>query len=128
VLSSFGSIWPKYVLTSINAEPQRYKDNAWVAGYNPLNEPTDQEHSRLLDFYDRIDSEIRAIDPDHILFLEYVRGCWSLFDELTISGNNFGADFSRFGERPLIKNAVYACHDYSSLVLYKAATHSRIYR
>lgn len=51
---------------------QRYKDNTWVAGYNPLNEPTDEEHYRLLDFYARISAVIREIDPHHILFLEWV--------------------------------------------------------
>ncbi|KAI9635318.1 glycoside hydrolase superfamily [Dioszegia hungarica] len=78
---------------------KRYKDNTWVAGYNSLNEPTDEEHTRLLDFYARVEKAIRAIDPHHILFLD---------------GNNFGADFSRFAERPLLPNVVYACHDYSS--------------
>jgi aryl-phospho-beta-D-glucosidase BglC (GH1 family) len=73
-----------------------YKDNTWVAGFNPLNEPTDEEHTRLIDFYVRIEKAIRAIDPDHILFLD---------------GNTFGADFSHFKEA--LPNSVYACHDYS---------------
>lgn len=76
---------------------QHYKDNPWVAGYNPLNEPTDVEHTRLLAFYERVEKAIRAIDAEHILFLD---------------GNTFGADFSRFG-KPL-PNSVYACHDYSN--------------
>ncbi|WWC72351.1 uncharacterized protein I206_106313 [Kwoniella pini CBS 10737] len=76
---------------------RHYKGNTWVAGYNPLNEPTDIEHTRLLDFYCRVEKAIRDIDPHHILFLD---------------GNTFGADFSHFGE-PL-PNAVYACHDYSN--------------
>ncbi|GHJ89172.1 hypothetical protein NliqN6_5574 [Naganishia liquefaciens] len=74
-----------------------YKDNTWVAGFNPLNEPTDEEHTRLIDFYVRIEKAIRAIDPDHILFLD---------------GNTFGADFSHFKEA--LPNSVYACHDYSN--------------
>ncbi len=49
---------------------RHYKNNTWVAGYNPLNEPTDEEHIRLLTFYDRVEKAIRAIDPHHILFLE----------------------------------------------------------
>ncbi len=49
---------------------QHYKDNTWVAGYNPINEPTDEEQTRLIDFYNRIEKVIRAIDPNHILFLE----------------------------------------------------------
>jgi len=57
----------------------------------------DEEHTRLLAFYERVEKAIRAIDPDHILFLD---------------GNTFGSDFSRFGD-PL-PNTVYACHDYSA--------------
>jgi len=49
---------------------QHYKDNKWVAGYNPLNEPTDETHVALLAFYERIEKVIRAIDQNHILFLE----------------------------------------------------------
>ena len=76
---------------------EHYKNNSWVAGYNPVNEPTDKEHVRLLAFYERIEKAIRAIDPHHILFLD---------------GNTFGSDLRRFGE-PL-PNSVYACHDYSN--------------
>lgn len=47
-----------------------YRDNTWVAGYNPMNEPTDCVHERLQAFYVRIEKAIRAVDPHHILFLE----------------------------------------------------------
>jgi hypothetical protein len=50
---------------------QHYKDNTWVAGYNPINEPTDRKYHRLNAFYDRIEKAIRAVDPHHMLFLEY---------------------------------------------------------
>jgi hypothetical protein len=76
---------------------RHYRDNTWVAGYNPLNEPTDEEQTRLPKFYERVGKAIRAIDPHHILFLD---------------GNTFGMDFSAFGD-PL-PNAVYTCHDYSN--------------
>ncbi|KAG8981304.1 hypothetical protein FRB90_007351, partial [Tulasnella sp. 427] len=33
----------------------RYKGNTWVAGYNPLNEPCDEEHTRMLAWYDRVE-------------------------------------------------------------------------
>lgn len=49
---------------------EHYRDNTWVAGYNPMNEPADAEHERLQGFYVRIEKAIRAIDPHHILFLE----------------------------------------------------------
>ncbi|WVF65296.1 hypothetical protein IAT40_000020 [Kwoniella sp. CBS 6097] len=73
---------------------RHYKNNTWVAGYNPLNEPTDEKHVRLISFYERIEKAIRAIDPHHILFLD-----------------TFASDFSHFGT-PL-PNSVYTCHDYS---------------
>ncbi|KAG9104850.1 hypothetical protein FRC06_008080 [Ceratobasidium sp. 370] len=38
-----------------------------VAGYNPLNEPTDEEHTRVLDWYARAEKAIHAVDPDHII-------------------------------------------------------------
>lgn len=37
-----------------------------------MNEPADVEHERLQAFYVRIEAAIRAVDPHHILFLEYV--------------------------------------------------------
>ncbi|KAK6906345.1 hypothetical protein I203_100330 [Kwoniella mangroviensis CBS 8507] len=74
---------------------RHYKHNTWVAGYNPLNEPTDEKHTRLIDFYERVEKAIRKIDEDHILFLD-----------------TFAADFSHFG-KPL-PNSVYTCHDYSN--------------
>jgi hypothetical protein len=48
----------------------RYKGNTWIAGYNPLNEPADEEHIRLLAWYKRVEEAIRKVDPDHILFLD----------------------------------------------------------
>ncbi|KAG7101674.1 Beta-xylosidase like protein [Verticillium longisporum] len=59
----------------------RYKSNPWVAGFNPLNEPADEQWTRLLSFYDRIVPAIREVDPEHILFLE---------------GKTFSMDFSGF--------------------------------
>ncbi|KAL9945763.1 hypothetical protein D7B24_008134 [Verticillium nonalfalfae] len=73
----------------------RYKSNPWVAGFNPLNEPADEQWTRLLSFYDRIVPAIREIDPEHILFLE---------------GNTFSMDFSGF--TGVFSNSVYAIHDY----------------
>ncbi|EUC57148.1 glycoside hydrolase family 5 protein [Rhizoctonia solani AG-3 Rhs1AP] len=75
----------------------RYKGNTWVAGYNPLNEPTDEEHIRVIAWYERAQKAIHAIDPDHILF-------WD--------GNTWAADFSHFKD-PL-PGSCYAIHDYSN--------------
>ncbi|PLB51505.1 glycoside hydrolase family 5 protein [Aspergillus steynii IBT 23096] len=74
-----------------------YKENPWVAGYNPLNEPADPKHTRLIDFYTRIEKEIRSVDDKHILFLD---------------GNTYAADFNHFPAKPF-PNSVYSIHDYS---------------
>src|SRR5437588_8452721 len=74
----------------------RYKDNAWVAGYNPINEPADPSEAQIEPFYQRLYQAIRAIDPNHILFLE---------------GNRYSLDFHMFKD-PL-PNVVYTTHDYA---------------
>lgn len=74
----------------------RYKDNPWVAGYNPLNEPCDPEHVRLPAFYTRIEKAIRAKDSNHILWLD---------------GNTFAMEWKGFDM--VLPNCVYAMHDYS---------------
>jgi endoglucanase len=73
-----------------------YKGHPWVAGYNPLNEPGDVSEQKIAPFYNRIHGAIRAVDPEHILFLE---------------GNRYSLDFHIFGE-PL-PNVVYTTHDYA---------------
>ncbi len=74
----------------------RYKDNPWVAGYNPINEPADPSEAQIEPFYRQLYQAIRAIDPNHILFLE---------------GNRYSLDFHMFKE-PL-PNVVYTTHDYA---------------
>nr|GAT49297.1 glycoside hydrolase family 5 protein [Mycena chlorophos] len=76
-----------------------YKGNKWIAGYNPLNEPTDPSHSQFLAFYRRVYKVIRAADPEHIIFFD---------------GNTWAQDFSAFGD--VYKewdNTAYSIHDYS---------------
>ncbi|KAL0576807.1 Endo-1,4-beta-xylanase 5 [Marasmius crinis-equi] len=76
-----------------------YKGNKWIAGYNPLNEPTDPYQTRVVDFYTRVHDAIRAIDPDHIIFFD---------------GNTFASDFSHFGDaHQKWLNTAYSIHDYS---------------
>ena len=72
-----------------------YKNNPWVAGYNPLNEPSDPSGKALDPFYRRVVSAIRKIDPQHIIFLD---------------GDRYSQDFSVLGAP--IENAVYTLHDY----------------
>lgn len=77
---------------------RRYKGNAWVAGYNPINEPCDPQHVRLPAFYARLEKAIRAVDPDHILWLD---------------GNTFAAEWKGFDD--VLPNSVYSLHDYSMM-------------
>src|SRR4051794_13063591 len=72
-----------------------YRDNPWVAGYNLLNEPSDETGEVVGPFYARLVTAIRAVDPDHVLFLD---------------GNTYATDFSMFTEP--FENAVWTLHDY----------------
>ncbi|KAJ1325301.1 cellulase family glycosylhydrolase [Microdochium nivale] len=77
-----------------------YRGNPTVAGYNPLNEPADPKHTRLLAWYVRVEAAIRTQDPEHMLFLD---------------GNTYAMDFSAFAGTAPLPNTVYSCHDYSTL-------------
>ncbi|KAF2180649.1 glycoside hydrolase family 5 protein [Zopfia rhizophila CBS 207.26] len=77
-----------------------YASNPVIAGYNPLNEPADPKHTRLLAWYDRAENAIRAKDPDHMLFLD---------------GNTYAMDFRAFPVDKTLPNTVYSCHDYSMM-------------
>lgn len=74
----------------------RYKGNPWIAGYNPMNEPGDVSAELILPFYQRLYQAIRAIDPDHLLFLD---------------GNRFSTEFHMFTET--WPNVIYTVHDYA---------------
>ncbi|HLZ56737.1 MAG TPA: cellulase family glycosylhydrolase [Ktedonosporobacter sp.] len=74
----------------------RYKGHPWVAGYNPINEPGDVEEETIVPFYQRLYQAIRAIDPDHILFLE---------------GNRYSTEFHMFTE--VWPDTIYTVHDYA---------------
>ncbi|KAF4458224.1 endoglucanase family 5 glycoside hydrolase [Fusarium albosuccineum] len=85
---------------------KHYKNNPVVAGYNLLNEPADPHKTpsghfgdKLIKWYERAEKSIRAIDPEHMIFID---------------GNTYAMDFRAFPQKPL-PNAVYACHDYSFL-------------
>jgi aryl-phospho-beta-D-glucosidase BglC (GH1 family) len=75
---------------------RRYRDNPWVAGYNLINEPADPSGTALMPVYRRLYDAIRAVDPDHVLFIE---------------GNRYSLDFHMFGEP--WPNVVYTTHDYA---------------
>jgi endoglucanase len=73
----------------------RYKDNVWVGGYNLINEPADESRAVVGPFYERLAATVRAVDPNHILFLD---------------GNTYSTEFDIF-DQPW-DNTVYTCHDY----------------
>ena len=75
---------------------RRYRGNPWVAGYNPINEPYDPSEQCIMPVYRRLVDAIRAIDPDHLIFLE---------------GNRYSVDFHMFGEP--WPGVVYTNHDYA---------------
>ncbi|WP_449063038.1 glycoside hydrolase family 5 protein [Planomonospora algeriensis] len=74
----------------------RYRDQPYVAGYNPVNEPGDPSGKVVGPFYDRLVKALRAVDPGHVLFLD---------------GNTYSTDFSVF--REVYENTVFVCHDYA---------------
>jgi len=73
-----------------------YRGNPWVAGYNPVNEPGDAVGTTIGPFYERLESAIRAVDPNHILFLD---------------GNRYSTQFDQLGDP--MPNCVYTAHDYA---------------
>ena len=74
----------------------RYKGNPWVAGFNPVNEPADVSGEVIGPFYRRLEHAIRAVDPEHILFLD---------------GNRYSTEFDVLGAP--MPNTVYTAHDYA---------------
>jgi aryl-phospho-beta-D-glucosidase BglC (GH1 family) len=77
---------------------RRYKDNNWVIGINPLNEPCDPEQYRVAAFYKRLEQTIREICPRYIFFMD---------------GNTFAMEWKGFDG--IMPNSAYAVHDYSMM-------------
>jgi len=78
---------------------ERYKDKMWIGGYDLINEPKwnlPPNNQPLRDLYIRLTDTIRAIDNNHILFIE---------------GNWFATDFSGLTP-PWDENMVYSFHKY----------------
>ena len=95
---------------------ERYRGNAWVAGYNPINEPCDAEHCRLPAFYDRIEKAIRAVDADHILWLDgntFVRTDLPVVASQKLIEIRQAMEWKHFDH--ILPNSVYALHDYSTM-------------
>jgi aryl-phospho-beta-D-glucosidase BglC (GH1 family) len=85
-----------------------YRHNPWVAGYNLLNEPADESRAVVGPFYQRLVKAIRAVDPDHTVFLD---------------GNTYATEFDIVSEP--FENAVYTLHDYVPAGLGRSPHYSR---
>ena len=79
----------------------RYRNEAAVAAYDPINEPPGRtdDQSRILDVYGKTIAWMRARDPDKIVFVEPAWGDSSLE----------GDDFGRLGTS---RNVALSVHDY----------------
>ena len=79
---------------------ERYVNEQWVAGYDILNEPNWNlpGNVALRNLYEEVTDSIRAVDPDHIIFIE---------------GNWFANDFTGLTP-PWDNNLVYSPHKYWS--------------
>ncbi len=82
---------------------RRYKDNTNIIGYDLINEPVTPNSvadgaQALRDLYGRLTEAIRAIDTNHIFFIE---------------GNYFATTFDKLTP-PFDDNMVYAFHKYWS--------------
>jgi len=78
---------------------ERYKDKEWIGVYDLLNEPkwnVPPNNQPLRELYIRITDTIRAVDTNHIIFIE---------------GNWFATDFTGLTP-PWDNNMVYSFHKY----------------
>ena len=77
---------------------RRYRDEPFVAGYDIMNEPDTKDVDSLNRLYRRVTAAIRAIDTEHIIFLE---------------GNRYARVFEGF-DAPFDANTVYSSHVYAA--------------
>lgn len=78
---------------------EKYKDEEWIGGYDLLNEPKwdlGTNNVPLRDLYIRLTDTIRAVDTNHILYIE---------------GNWYATDFAGLTP-PWDPNMVYSFHKY----------------
>jgi aryl-phospho-beta-D-glucosidase BglC (GH1 family) len=78
---------------------ERYKDKEWIGGYDLLNEPAwnlGSNSTPLRDLYIRLTDTIRAVDNNHLIFIE---------------GNWFATDFNGLTP-PWDENMSYSFHKY----------------
>jgi endoglucanase len=99
----FVALWEEFA--------RRYRGRGVIAGYNVMNEPVsnapfgrfsnryEPDWEAVNRIYRRVTTAIRAIDPDHIVFLE---------------GDLFSREFDGL-EPPFAANLVYSSHNYSDV-------------
>jgi hypothetical protein len=90
----------------------RYKNRGIIAGYDLLNEPNASTGADLVTIYDEIIDSIRAVDNNHMIFIE---------------GNNFALDFSMFSSLP-DPNVAFQFHFYTWFFSNAIASHLDDYR
>lgn len=79
---------------------ERYSNKEWIGGYDLINETVynfPQGNITLWNFMSRITTEIRKVDPNHIIFIE---------------GNWWGTDFGGLPSSLWDKNLVLSFHKY----------------
>ncbi len=96
----FVALWEEFA--------RRYRGNATIAGYDVMNEPVTNarygyfnyisDWDAMNNLYRRVVKAIRAIDPEHIIFLE---------------GDGFASKFAGL-DAPFAENLVYSSHNYSA--------------
>jgi len=103
---SFPSLWESEQNKTLTVQiwrkiAEHYKDENWIGGYDLLNEPKwnlPPNNQPLRDLYIRLTDTIRAVDNNHLLFIE---------------GNWFATDFN--GLTPAWdENMAYSFHKYWS--------------
>ena len=102
--SQYPSLWESYSNQDRTVEiwrkiAERYAYEEWIGGYDLINEPKwelGSSNQLLRDLYIRITDTVRAVDKNHILFIE---------------GNWFATDFNGLTP-PWDDNMVYSFHKY----------------
>jgi aryl-phospho-beta-D-glucosidase BglC (GH1 family) len=103
---AFPSLWESESNKSLTVKiwrkiAERYKDEIWIGGYDLINEPKwnlPPNNQPLRDLYVRLTDTIRAVDNNHLIFIE---------------GNWFATDFNGLTP-PWDENMAYSFHKYWS--------------
>lgn len=100
----------------------KFKDNHDVIGFDLMNEPWGEWHSKLLPLYTDVHDRFHQIAPEKILFLEPSLGRVSLYPPSTMLGvpvPGLKVDPEMEKEKPAFDNFAFAPHYYDLLMLAK---------